>query len=81
VEHAARDPLRAHLALHGIETGVHYPVPIHRSHAYRAMSIGKDPAPVATLLADRICSLPIHPDMSDSTAERIADLIANGPQV
>jgi dTDP-4-amino-4,6-dideoxygalactose transaminase len=78
VEHAARDPLRAHLALHGIETGIHYPIPIHRSHAYRALSNGKDPAPVATRLADRICSLPLHPDMTASTAERIAELIADG---
>jgi dTDP-4-amino-4,6-dideoxygalactose transaminase len=80
VEHAGRDSLRAHLARHGIQTGIHYPVPIHRSQAYRALSNGNDPAPVATRLADRICSLPMHPDMAESTADRIAQLIADGPR-
>jgi dTDP-3-amino-3,4,6-trideoxy-alpha-D-glucose transaminase len=59
IETDQRDALREKLARHGIETGIHYPVPIHRSPAYARIMNGGDPAPVATRLAERICSLPV----------------------
>ena len=40
VRSSERDALRRHLGLAGISTGVHYPVPIHRSPAYRAAGLG-----------------------------------------
>jgi dTDP-4-amino-4,6-dideoxygalactose transaminase len=69
---ANRDGLREHLSRHGIATGVHYPIPIHRSEAYAAVAGDPDPAPVATRLAAEICSLPVFPGMDRATIERIA---------
>jgi len=59
----------------GIASGIHYPVPIHRSPAYEWLTNGHDPAPVATRLAGRICSLPIFPGLSSAAAERIAEVV------
>jgi dTDP-4-amino-4,6-dideoxygalactose transaminase len=77
VAHDDRDALREHLADHGIDTDIHYPIPIHRGRAYAHLLNGYDPAPVATELAGRICSLPIYPRLDSVTAHRIAAVAAD----
>jgi dTDP-3-amino-3,4,6-trideoxy-alpha-D-glucose transaminase len=70
-----RDRLRQLLAERGIVTGVHYPIPIHRSQAY-ALELGAgDPAPHATRLAREILSLPIFPDMTAEQAGRVGEMV------
>ena len=66
-----RDALRDHLAREGIATGIHYPIPIHRSDAYRALAGEHDVAPVATRLADEVLSLPMFPGMTDEQIQRV----------
>jgi dTDP-3-amino-3,4,6-trideoxy-alpha-D-glucose transaminase len=73
-----RDAVRRHLARRGIATGIHYPIPIHRSEAYAPLAQeqrGRDVAPRATKLAGEIVSLPMFPSLSDSHIERIADAL------
>ena len=73
VRTAEREALRAHLTRHEIETGVHYPVPIHRQPAWRA-TYGDAPAlPRAEQAAREILSLPVHPDLTDVEVERVAE--------
>ncbi len=68
-----RDALRAHLAAHGVETGVHYPVPIHRQPAW-LRAYGETPAlPRAEQAAREMLSLPVHADLTDVEVERVAD--------
>jgi dTDP-3-amino-3,4,6-trideoxy-alpha-D-glucose transaminase len=59
-----RDAVRELLARQGIATGIHYPIPIHRSEAYEALAEGQDPAPCATRLAQEILSLPMFPSLT-----------------
>jgi dTDP-4-amino-4,6-dideoxygalactose transaminase len=66
-----RDVVRGFLADRGIATGVHYPIPIHRSEAYEALVGERDPAPHATQLAQEILSLPIFPSMTEEQIGRI----------
>jgi dTDP-3-amino-3,4,6-trideoxy-alpha-D-glucose transaminase len=66
-----RDVVRELLADRGIATGIHYPIPIHRSEAYEALVGECDPAPHATQLAQEILSLPIFPSMTEEQIERI----------
>jgi len=69
----ARDELRAHLTAHGIETGVHYPEPIHRHAAWLA-SYGEGPSlPVAERIAREMLSLPVHADLTNQEVERVSD--------
>jgi dTDP-3-amino-3,4,6-trideoxy-alpha-D-glucose transaminase len=74
-----RDALRDHLDRFGVATAIHYPVPIHRSGAFREFAIDerRDVAPVATSLAGRICSLPMFPGMLDSQVEHVVDAIVS----
>jgi dTDP-3-amino-3,4,6-trideoxy-alpha-D-glucose transaminase len=71
----ARDALRAHLSGYGIATGVHYPVPIHLSGAYRAASSRRARLPVCERLAGRVCSLPFWPSMDAAATARIAEAV------
>jgi dTDP-3-amino-3,4,6-trideoxy-alpha-D-glucose transaminase len=66
-----RDTVRELLAGHGIATGVHYPIPIHRSQAYTGLAEAHDQAPCASALADEILSLPIFPSITAEQVERI----------
>jgi dTDP-3-amino-3,4,6-trideoxy-alpha-D-glucose transaminase len=72
VECDDRDALRDHLAAHGIGSGIHYPVPIHRSGAYAGLGLGPGSLPTVERLAERICSLPMFPAMSDEQTARVA---------
>jgi dTDP-3-amino-3,4,6-trideoxy-alpha-D-glucose transaminase len=72
-----RDQLREHLAGEGIATGVHYPVAIHRSPAFRALAGERDVAPTASRLAGEILSLPIFPRMRTEQVERVAEAVGD----
>ncbi len=72
-----RDDLREHFARADIATGIHYPIPIHRSEAYGALAGRRDVAPVATRLATENLSLPIFPGLSTDQIKRIGDVAAS----
>jgi dTDP-4-amino-4,6-dideoxygalactose transaminase len=67
-----RDGLAAHLDDHGIGTKVYYPTPIHRQPVYRDLDAS---APVAERLAGQVLSLPVHPAVSESDVETIAETV------
>jgi dTDP-4-amino-4,6-dideoxygalactose transaminase len=71
VRTAQRDSLRRHLASQNVATGIHYPIPIHRSQAYVGISGEQDVAPVASRLAGEILSLPMFPGITPAQIERI----------
>ena len=72
----SRDALRSHLGGYDIETGVHYPIPIHRQTAW-LHTYGETPAmPRAEQAAREMLSLPVHADLSDAEVERVADAVA-----
>jgi dTDP-3-amino-3,4,6-trideoxy-alpha-D-glucose transaminase len=68
-----RDRLRNHLHRHGIVTGVHYPVPLHRQPAFRVVQPVN--LPVADKASREILSLPLWPHMSRENVQRVTDLI------
>jgi dTDP-3-amino-3,4,6-trideoxy-alpha-D-glucose transaminase len=69
---AERDALREHLTREGVATGIHYPVPIHRTGAYAELGLGPGSLPVSEELAGRICSLPLFPGMTDAELDHVA---------
>ncbi|HTA15568.1 MAG TPA: DegT/DnrJ/EryC1/StrS family aminotransferase [Solirubrobacteraceae bacterium] len=77
-----RDRLRELLAERGIASGIHYPIPIHRSQAYADIApADRDVAPDATALAKEILSLPIYPAMTieqiDSVGRAVRDCLSS----
>jgi dTDP-4-amino-4,6-dideoxygalactose transaminase len=60
VQVARRAELMAHLAARGVETKVHYPIPIHLQPAATHLGYKRGAFPVAEQQAERILSLPVH---------------------
>ena len=67
-----RDNLRQRLTESGIESGLHYPVPLHLQQAYRFLNYKEGDFPVTERLKDRILSLPIYPGIQEECIERVA---------
>jgi dTDP-4-amino-4,6-dideoxygalactose transaminase len=59
-----RDGLKDYLAEHGIETGIHYPIPLHLLLAYRYLGHKDGDFPVAEKAAIEILSLPMYPELT-----------------
>jgi dTDP-4-amino-4,6-dideoxygalactose transaminase len=59
VRSSRRDRLAAALTGSGIQTGIHYPIPIHQQYAYR--KYGNTLLPMTEQVAGEILSLPMHP--------------------
>ena len=64
-----RDDLQRHLAARGIESKVHYPIPLHLQPAAAGLGYKKGDFPVAERLAGEILSLPIYPGLSEGQQE------------
>jgi dTDP-4-amino-4,6-dideoxygalactose transaminase len=74
---ADRDGLREHLSERAIASGVHYPTPIHLTEAYAGLGLAPGSLAVAESQAERICSLPLYPSMTDAEVERVAQAIVS----
>jgi dTDP-4-amino-4,6-dideoxygalactose transaminase len=70
-----RDPLREWLDRHNIDTGSHYPTPLHLQGAYEHLDLAEGAFPVAEVKARRMISLPIYPELTEQPQCRIVDAI------
>ena len=73
-DEAEREKAKAALQAAGIGHAVYYPRALHQQPAYASCHDGA-PLPVAEGLGRRILALPIHPDLSDSQAARVAAVL------
>jgi dTDP-4-amino-4,6-dideoxygalactose transaminase len=70
-----RDSLKTFLSENGIDTLVHYPVPIHQQPAYQGRLRCADAMVNSEGVAKEILSLPIHPELTNEEVQRIAEII------
>ncbi|MBM4131983.1 hypothetical protein FJ250_13315, partial [bacterium] len=70
---AHRDRLQAHLRAEGIETLIHYPVPIPEQPALRSEQPA--PCPIAARVCAEQLSLPLYPAMPEAHVEIVAAAI------
>ncbi len=69
-----RDEFMERLKGHGIGTGLHFRA-AHTHKYYRAHHPPRTPLPNTEWNSDRVCSLPLFPDMAESDVERVVDAI------
>ncbi len=67
-----RDSLQAYLKRRGIETMIHYPVPIHQQWAYRELDHPKGEVSLTERYSRSILSLPFFPETRESEIEEVA---------
>lgn len=68
-----RDTLKEHLASHGIDTVIHYPIPPHEQECYLGQYT--ESLPIAEQLAGEVLSLPMSSALSDGEVSYVASTI------
>ncbi|MCZ7663152.1 MAG: DegT/DnrJ/EryC1/StrS family aminotransferase [Thermoleophilia bacterium] len=71
-----RNAARAILSKRGINTLIHYPVPIHLQPAYTGDIRMQDPLRHTEKAANEVLSLPMFPELGDERAEEVAESVA-----
>ena len=72
-----RDKLQKFLLQKGIETKIHYPIPIHLQRAAQYLGYKKGDFPKAEKQAEKILSLPIYPELKEEQLELVVKEIRN----
>lgn len=73
---AQRDLVRARLAERGIDSGIHYPVPVHLQPAYSVPEFPRGAFPVAEKIAATTLSLPMYAELTQEQIERVATALS-----
>ncbi len=80
VQCESRDALQTSLNDSGVQSGIHYPIPIHMQPAYAFMGHKQGDFPEAEKQARHVLSLPMFPELNDQQIERVVQVI-NGADV
>jgi dTDP-4-amino-4,6-dideoxygalactose transaminase len=68
-----RNNIQQKLAIRGIQTGIHYPIPCHLQPAYQFLGYCQGDFPVTEALSEIILSLPMYPGLTNNQVEFICD--------
>ncbi len=67
-----RAELQSELASQGVQTGIHYPIPVHLMEAYRDLGYGEGTFPEAEKAAREVLSLPMYPELREEQIRTIS---------
>jgi len=70
-----RDTLSKHLNSKGVQTGLHYPMPLHMQKAYSYLCHKENDFPVAVKCCNEILSIPMYPEMSEEMVSYVCENI------
>jgi dTDP-4-amino-4,6-dideoxygalactose transaminase len=74
--HGGRDRVRDVLQAQGIETGIHYPVPLHRQPCYAHLGIEEGAFPESERAAREVLTLPLYPLLAEPQVDRVATALS-----
>ena len=75
IETTERDRVRSALQDVGIQSAIHYPVPIHLQKAYAHLDYRSGDLPVTEALCEHCLSIPIYPELSKEKISRVASVL------
>lgn len=82
VLHRERDRIRVELEEHGIQTGLHYPIPVHLQPAYQHLGHKMGDFPISERIGRECFTLPLYPEMTDeqqnAVVETLSAILQNG---
>ena len=67
-----RSELQRGLQANGVQTGIHYPIPVHMQEGYRDLGYVAGQFPEAERAAREVLSLPMYPELSNSQVEYVS---------
>ena len=68
-----RQRIQAALQARGVQTGIHYPIPVHLQPAHADLGYKKGDFPVSEQLANEVLSLPMFAELTD---EQVGEVVA-----
>ena len=71
-----RDAWRERLTEAGVQTGVHYPIPIHLQPAYRDLGYATGDFPICEEASREVLSLPMFPELTDAQIAEVAHALS-----
>lgn len=80
VRSAEREGLRDALARVGIQTGIHYPIPVHLQPAHSDLGHRPGDFPIAETVAREVLSLPIFPEMTREQVQAVGAAVSGACQ-
>jgi dTDP-4-amino-4,6-dideoxygalactose transaminase len=63
--HPQRDRIRTELETRGVQTGLHYPIPLHLQKAYAHLGYTEGQFPVSEQIGRECMTLPLFPEMTE----------------
>jgi dTDP-4-amino-4,6-dideoxygalactose transaminase len=81
IETDRRDDMQKRLGAAGVQTGIHYPIPVHLQEAYASLGYRAGSFPVTEAAADRILSLPMYPELTDAQTAYVARQVQEALEV
>ena len=76
VLHPDRDRIRAELEEQGIQTGLHYPIPVHLQPAYGHLGYKPGDFPVSERIGRECFTLPLFPEMTEEQQDWVVEALA-----
>jgi len=70
-----RERVQAALAKEGIQTGIHYPAPVHRQEAYRKLGLPPRSLPICEQVAEETLSLPMFVGITRQQQDAVIDAL------
>ena len=81
IRSSRRGHIRRVLTSAGIETGIHFPIPVHLQPAYRHLGCRTGDFPASERAAREILSLPIFPELTDGQVHEVARCFSQAASV
>jgi dTDP-4-amino-4,6-dideoxygalactose transaminase len=78
---ADRAAVQAGMRAQDIETGIHYPIPVHMQPAYAFLGYREGDFPHAEAAAREVLSLPMFPELTAEQQSRVVDALVAQPEV
>ncbi len=76
-----RSRLQQSLSAQGVQTGLHYPIPVHLQRAYADLGYSRGSFPVAEEAARQVLSLPMYPELTLDQMEQVAAAVTSDVHV
>ncbi|MDQ3685421.1 MAG: DegT/DnrJ/EryC1/StrS family aminotransferase [Acidobacteriota bacterium] len=76
VQTERRDEMQKNLSAAGVQTGIHYPIPVHLQPAYTSLGYKPGDFPEAERQAARVLSLPMYPELTDEQIEHVVAVVS-----
>jgi dTDP-4-amino-4,6-dideoxygalactose transaminase len=71
-----RAELQKSLQAQGVQSGIHYPIPVHLLEAHKDLGYVRGDFPAAERAADEVLSLPLFPEMTFTQQDQVVAALA-----